>query len=62
MLLWQSILAGLQVVAGSSVLLELLEARWVGLFSLMVAGAQVATTFYLRGLSLPAPGPGEPSD
>ena len=48
MRLWSSILATLQIIAGGSVLLEFVETRWVGLFSLVVAAMQAGTVFYMR--------------
>lgn len=48
MRLWTSILATLQIIAGGSVLLEFLETRWVGLFSLVVAAMQAGTVFYMK--------------
>lgn len=49
MRLWTSILAGLQVISGGTVLLELWDSRYVGLFVLVVAGAQAGTVMYMRG-------------
>ena len=48
MRLWTSILAGLQVISGGTVLLELWDSRFVGLFVLVVAGAQAGTVMYMR--------------
>jgi hypothetical protein len=48
MRLWTSILAGLQVVSGGTVLLELWDSRFVGLFVLVIAGAQAATVMYTK--------------
>lgn len=48
MRLWTSILAGLQVVSGGTVLLELWDSRFVGLFVLVVAGAQAGTVMYTK--------------
>lgn len=48
MRLWTSILATLQIIAGGSVLLEFVEGRWVGLFSLVVAAAQAGTVLYMK--------------
>lgn len=55
MLLWQSILVGLQMMAGGAVLGEFIEGRWIGLCVLAVGALQAATTFYLRGLGTEAP-------
>lgn len=49
MRLWTSILAGLQVISGGTVLLELVDPRWVGLFVLVVAGMQAGTVAYMNG-------------
>lgn len=49
MKLWTSILAGLQVISGGTVLLELTDPRWVGLFVLVVAGMQAGTAMYRSG-------------
>lgn len=46
MRLWLAILAGLQVVSGGTVLLELMEAKWVGLLVLVVAALQAGTIVY----------------
>ena len=48
MRLWTSILAGLQVISGGTVLLELWDSRFVGLFVLVVAGAQAGTVMYTK--------------
>lgn len=48
MRLWTSILAGLQVVSGGTVLLELWDSRYIGLFVLLVAAAQAGTVVYTR--------------
>lgn len=48
MRLWTSILAGLQVLSGGTVLLELWDSRYVGLFVLVVAAAQAGTVMYMR--------------
>lgn len=49
MRLWTSILAGLQVVSGGTILLEIWDRKWVGLFVLIVAAAQVGTVAYMKG-------------
>jgi hypothetical protein len=46
--LWTSILAGLQVVSGGTVLLEIWDSRYVGLFVLLVAAAQAGTVMYMK--------------
>lgn len=48
MRLWTAILAGLQVVSGGTVLMELWDSRYVGLFVLLVAGAQAGTIMYMK--------------
>lgn len=48
MRLWTSILAGLQVVSGGTVLLELWDSRYVGLFVLLTAAAQAGTVMYMK--------------
>lgn len=48
MRLWAAILAGLQVVSGGTVLLELWDSRFVGLFVLVVAGLQAGTVMYAK--------------
>lgn len=53
MRLWTSILAGLQVVSGGTVLLELWDSRYVGLFVLVVAGLQAGTVMYTKDVRPP---------
>lgn len=48
MRLWTSILAGLQVISGGTILLEIWDRKWVGLFVLVVAAAQVGTVAYMK--------------
>ena len=48
MRLWTAILAGLQVMSGGTVLLELWDSRYVGLFVLAVAALQAGTVMYMR--------------
>lgn len=48
MRLWTAILAGLQVVSGGTILLEIWDRRWVGLFVLVVAALQVGTVAYMK--------------
>jgi hypothetical protein len=48
MRLWTAILAGLQVVSGGTVLMELWDSRYVGLFVLLVAALQVGTVAYMK--------------
>lgn len=48
MRVWTSILAGLQVMSGGTVLLEIWDSRYVGLFVLLVAAAQAGTVMYMK--------------
>lgn len=48
MRLWLSILAGLQVISGGTILLEVWDRKWVGLFVLVVAAAQAGTVVYMK--------------
>lgn len=48
MRVWTSILAGLQVMSGGTVLLELWDSKYVGLFVLVVAALQAGTVMYMR--------------
>lgn len=48
MRLWTAVLAGLQILSGGSVLLELWDKRYVGLFILAVAALQGGTVAYMR--------------
>lgn len=50
LLIWQSVLAGLQVLAGASGLASLLPEKWAGLFVLVIGGMQVGTATYVHGL------------
>ena len=53
MLVWDSTLAGLQVLAGASAVFDWVDPRWLGLGVVVVAAAQVATATYKRGLGVP---------
>lgn len=55
MLLWQSILMGIQILAGGVVLGEFIDGRWVGLLVLSVGALQGATTYFQRGLGIEVP-------
>jgi len=55
MLLWQSVLVGMQVLAGGAILGEFAETRWVGLGVLVVGALQAATTYFQRGLGAEVP-------
>lgn len=48
MRLWTAILAGLQVVSGGTILLEVWDRKYVGLFVLVVAAAQAGTVVYMK--------------
>jgi hypothetical protein len=51
LLMWQSVLAGLQVIAGASTLGDLFpQAKWTGLFVLIVAAFQVGLATWTQGL------------
>ena len=54
MLVWQSILVGLQVLSGGAILGDALPKTWVGLFILAVSAAQAGTAFYIHGQAKPA--------
>lgn len=41
-------MATLQVISGGTILLELWDRRWVGLFVLVVAGLQAGTVMYMK--------------
>lgn len=55
MLLWQSILMGIQILAGGVVLGEFIDGRWVGLLVLSTGALQGATTYFQRGLGIEVP-------
>lgn len=58
LLIWQSVLAGLQVIAGGTALADLVNERWAGLFVLIVGAAQVGTATFVHGLvTVPAQTP-----
>lgn len=48
MRLWTSILAGLQILSGGAVLTDVVGAKWVGLFVLLVAALQGGTVMYMK--------------
>lgn len=50
LLIWQSVLAGLQVIAGTSGLADLIPGKWVALFVILVAAIQVGTATFVHGL------------
>ena len=53
LLIWSSILAGLQVLTGGAALGELIGLQLAGFFILVVAAAQGGTQFYIRGMVTP---------
>lgn len=61
LLLWVSILAGLQMAAGGAAVGDFVGIRYAGIFVLLVGAAQVATATYQRGLMTPVPEPKEPN-
>lgn len=48
MRLWTAILAGLQALSGGTVLMDLWDKDYVGLFVLVVAALQVGTVAYMK--------------
>jgi hypothetical protein len=52
MLLWQSVLVGVQIMAGGAVLGDFIAGRWIGLLVLTVGALQAATTYFQRGLGI----------
>jgi hypothetical protein len=50
LLVWVSILAGLQVASGAALLADLIGPKWAGAFALAVGALQVATVTYQKGL------------
>lgn len=57
LLIWVSLLAGLQMLSGAADALDLLGPRWAGMFVLIVGAAQAATGTYQHGLMTPVPEP-----
>lgn len=56
MLIWVSILAGLQMLSGAAVLTDLVGIKFGGIFVVVVGALQVATATYQKGLVTPTPG------
>lgn len=52
-LIWSSILVGLQILTAGTVLADIIPAKWAALAALLVAAAQGATQFYIRGKVTP---------
>lgn len=50
---WMSILAGLQVMSAGSALADVVPAKWAALFSLGVAAAQAGIQFYVQSQVTP---------
>jgi len=55
LLIWVSLLAGLQMLAGAAAVADVIGAQYAGAFALLVGAAQVATATYQRGLMTPTP-------
>lgn len=55
LLIWVSLLAGAQMLAGAAAMAELVGPKYAGVFALVVGAAQVATVTYQRGLTTPVP-------
>lgn len=53
MRLWTSILAGLQILSGGTILMDFMEPRWVGLLVLVVAALQGGTIVYTKADGVP---------
>jgi hypothetical protein len=54
-LMWQSVMAGIQVLSGAGALTGVLGERWAGLFVVLVAACQAGTMVYQHGLMTPVP-------
>lgn len=54
-LVWVSILAGLQMLSGGAVMIDLVGDKFAGVFVLLVGALQVATVTYQKGLTTPVP-------
>lgn len=55
LLLWQSIMAGAQVLAGVAALSDMVGKQAAGLVVVSVAVLQAATATYVHGLATPTP-------
>lgn len=55
LLIWVSVLAGLQMVAGAAAITDVVGPKYAGAFALLVGAAQAATATYQRGLMTPVP-------
>lgn len=55
LLAWQSVLAGLQVMAGAAAMADVLGERWFGLFVVGLGALQVGTATWVHGLVTPTP-------
>ena len=47
LVMWQSILSGLQIVAAASVMTEVIGPKWSALFIIVIAGGQQAINSYI---------------
>lgn len=54
-LLWQSVMAGVQVLSGAGAITDVLSQQWAGLFVVVIAAAQAGTMVYQHGLMTPVP-------
>ena len=57
LLLWQSGMAGAQVLAGASAITGVLGENYAGVFVVTVAALQASTLAYVHGLNTPVPEP-----
>lgn len=57
LLIWVSVLAGLQVVAGAAALTDIIGGKFAAVFVLVIGAAQVGTATYQHGLYSPVPVP-----
>jgi hypothetical protein len=55
LLMWVSILAGLQMLSGGAVMIDLVGDKYAGVCVLLVGALQVATVTYQKGLNTPTP-------
>jgi hypothetical protein len=55
LLIWVSVLAALQMIAGAAALSDLVGAPYAGAFAILVGAAQVGTVTYQKGLQTPVP-------
>lgn len=55
-LLWEAILATLQLTAGAALLADFVGPQWAGAAALVVGALQGGTAVYKKGLVTPVPG------